>query len=250
LAHIRLSDVSVEFPIHNAASHSLQLHVISAVGGNLAEHNRTVVVEALRGATLSLADGDRVGIVGHNGSGKTTLLRVMAGVYEPTRGSLSVDGRLSSFTDITLGMDPEATGLENIVFRLVFMGLTFAQARAHSQAIAEFSELGEYLRVPVRTYSTGMFLRLAFAISTAVEPEIILMDEMIASGDARFIAKAQARLADLLQRVKILVLATHDAAIIRRLCNKVVWLHHGEVRMIGSFHEVYPLYLTDTGARS
>ena len=191
MAHIRLSDVGVEFPIHNAHSRSLQLQVFGKLGGKLAQHKQAVFVRALQGVNLSFEDGDRVGIIGHNGAGKTTLLRVLAGVYEPTFGSISVDGRLSSFTDITLGMDPEATGLENIIFRCVFMGLSFAEARRLSPSIQEFSELGEFLRLPVRTYSTGMFLRLAFAISTSIEPDIIIMDEMIAGGDARFIEKAK-----------------------------------------------------------
>jgi ABC-type polysaccharide/polyol phosphate transport system ATPase subunit len=246
MAHIRLVDVQVEFPIHNASSRSLQLHMLASVGGRLAEHKKSVVVRALDGLNLSLHNGDRVGVVGHNGAGKTTLLRVLAGVYEPTRGTVSLVGRLSSFTDITLGMDPEAPGIDNIVFRSVFMGLSFAEARRLSPSIEEFSELGEYLKMPVRTYSTGMFLRLAFAISTAIEPDILVMDEMIGAGDAKFIAKAQARLSDLLQRVKILVLATHDAVIMRKLCNKIVWLDHGKIRKIGPFDEVYPLYLAGT----
>jgi len=246
MAHIKLTDVGVEFPIHNANSRSLQLQVFSALGGKLARHSRAVFVRALNGVNLDLQEGDRVGIVGHNGAGKTTLLRVLAGVYEPTQGALSIDGRLSSFTDITLGMDPEATGLDNIIFRCVFMGLSFAEARKLSPSIEEFSELGEFLRLPVRTYSTGMFLRLAFAISTSIEPEIIVMDEMIGAGDARFLEKAKRRLADLLTRVKILVVATHDSSIMESLCNKIVWLEHGEVRKIGPFTEVYPDYLAAT----
>lgn len=243
MAHISLKNVAVEYPIHNAASRSLQLHVISAVGGTIDAHKRSTVVRALRGIDLEVVDGDRIGIVGHNGAGKTTLLRVLAGVYEPTAGQLSIDGRRSSFTDLTLGMDPEATGLENIIFRLVFLGLTFAEARTLSAEIAEFSDIGEFLKMPVRTYSTGMFLRLAFAISTAVEPEIIIMDEMIGAGDARFVAKAQGRLSELLKKAKILMLATHDAVIMQRLCNKVVWLDHGSIRMMGPFDEVYQSYL-------
>ena len=246
MARIRLTDVTVDFPIHNASSRSLQLHVFGSIGGKLAEHRKAVVVRALNGLTLSLQDGDRVGVIGHNGAGKTTLLRVLSGVYEPTRGRRAIEGRLSSFTDITLGMDPEATGLDNIIFRCVFMGLSFAEARQLSPSIQEFSELGDYLRLPVRTYSTGMFLRLAFAISTSIEPEIVVMDEMIGAGDAAFVAKAQARLAQLLQRIQILVLATHDKGIMEKLCNKVIWLDHGEVRHIGSFAEVYPLYIDAT----
>ncbi|MBX9589375.1 MAG: ABC transporter ATP-binding protein [Hyphomonadaceae bacterium] len=246
MAHIKLSDVAVEFPVHNGSSRSLQLHMLAAIGGRLAEYKKCIVVRALEDVNLDLQDGDRVGIVGHNGAGKTTLLRVLAGVYQPSHGALSIDGRLSSFTDITLGMDPEASGVDNIVFRSVFMGLSFAEAKRLSPSIEEFSELGEFLRMPVRTYSTGMFLRLAFAISTAVEPDIIVMDEMIGAGDAHFIAKAHARLAALLQRVKILVLATHNALIMQSLCNKLVWLDHGQIRKTGSFDEVYPLYLAGT----
>jgi ABC-type polysaccharide/polyol phosphate transport system ATPase subunit len=243
LAHIRLSDVGVEFPIHNAHSRSLQLQVFGKLGGKLAQHKQAVFVQALQGVSLHIEDGDRVGIIGHNGAGKTTLLRVLAGVYEPTFGTISMEGRLSSFTDITLGMDPEATGLENIIFRCVFMGLSFAEARRLSPSIEKFSELGEFLRLPVRTYSSGMFLRLAFAISTSIEPEIIIMDEMISGGDARFMERAKSRLTNLLERTKILVLATHSVEIMHSLCNKVVWLDHGEVRKVGSFEEIHPLYL-------
>ncbi|MBV8446678.1 MAG: ABC transporter ATP-binding protein [Hyphomicrobiales bacterium] len=243
MAHIKLSDVGVEFPIHNAHSRSLQLQVFGKLGGKLAQHKQAIFVQALQGVNLSFEDGDRVGVIGHNGAGKTTLLRVLAGVYEPTYGTMSIEGRLSSFTDITLGMDPEATGLENIIFRCVFMGLSFAEARRLSPSIQEFSELGEFLRLPVRTYSSGMFLRLAFAISTSIEPDIIIMDEMISGGDARFMERAKARLTSLLERTKILILASHSAEIMQSLCNKVIWLDHGEVRKIGSFEEVHPAYL-------
>jgi len=245
MARISLSSVTVDFPIHNASSRSLQLHVFGAIGGALAEHKKAVVIRALDDVTLTLEDGDRVGILGQNGAGKTTLLRVMAGAYPPMRGTIAVDGRVSSLTNINLGMDLEATGLENIVFRCVFMGLTFAEAKQLSPSIQEFSELGEYLRLPVRTYSAGMFLRLAFAISTSIEPEILLMDEMISAGDARFIAKAQGRLTELLRRVKILVLATHDVGIMQSLCNKVIWMHQGKVRKAGTFQETYPIYLAE-----
>jgi ABC-type polysaccharide/polyol phosphate transport system ATPase subunit len=246
MTRIRLVDVTVDFPIHNASSRSLQLHVFGAIGGKLAEHKKAVVVRALNNISLEFGEGDRIGIVGHNGAGKTTLLRVLAGAYKPTRGTIDIQGRVTPFTDITLGMDPEATGLENIVFRCVFMGLTFAEAKRLSPSIEKFSELGEYLRLPVRTYSSGMFLRLAFAISTSIAPDIIIMDEMIAAGDARFIAKAEARLSELLQQAKILVFATHDARMMQRLCNKVVWLDHGQVRSVGSFEEISSAYLATT----
>ena len=244
MALISLENVSIDFPIHNADSRSFQLRVLGALGGKIDEHKRAVIVRALKNVTLQFEDGDRIGIVGHNGAGKTTLLRVLAGVYEPTSGTVKIDGRISSFTDIALGMDPEATGLENIIFRCVFMGLSFKAAHQLSPSIEEFSELGEYLRLPVRTYSTGMFVRLAFAISTAIDSDIIIMDEMIGAADARFVAKAQQRLSEILQRAKIMVVASHDPGIIKSLCSKVVWLHHGEVQNVGGFDEVYPMYLT------
>jgi ABC-type polysaccharide/polyol phosphate transport system ATPase subunit len=178
-------------------------------------------------------DGDRIGVIGHNGSGKTTLLRVLAGVYSPVQGTATIEGSISSFTDLTLGMDPESTGWENIIFRCAFMGLSFRDAQRLAPSIAEFSELGEYLNLPTRTYSAGMYLRLAFAISTSIEPEILIMDEMISAGDAQFIEKAKRRLSEIVDKSNILLLASHDMRVIQRLCNKVVWLERGSIKQWG-----------------
>ncbi|MFH1345544.1 MAG: ABC transporter ATP-binding protein [Pseudomonadota bacterium] len=243
MASISLHDVSVEFPVRTPDAHSLQLRLWSAIGGKLATQANGVSVRALSKINLTLSGGDRIGLVGNNGAGKTTLLRVLAGAYPPTSGAVRRVGRIVALTDISLGMDPEATGLENIVFRLVFLGHTFAEARKLSPEIEEFSELGEYLRMPVHTYSSGMYLRLAFSISTAVNSEILVMDEMISAGDAHFIAKAQLRLTELLKRVSIIVLATHDAAVMKGFCNRLVWLDRGEIRGIGGFDEIYPSYI-------
>jgi ABC-type polysaccharide/polyol phosphate transport system ATPase subunit len=170
---------------------------------------------------------------------------VVSGVYPPLAGEAVIEGKVSSFTDITLGMDPEATGWQNITFRCVFLGLTFAQAKELAPSIGEFSELGEYLDLPVRTYSAGMFMRLAFAISTAVQPDILVMDEMIGAGDQSFIDKAQKRIAGLLEKARILVLASHSEPIIRGFCNKALWLEKGQVRILGAVDEVLRAY---TGA--
>src|SRR6516165_8332274 len=210
MARISLRQVVVDFPVINAASQSLQLRLYQALGGKLTSSHRTVVVRALDGVDLALNDGDRLGVIGHNGSGKTTLLRVLAGVYVPETGSVTIEGSISSFTDLTLGMDPESTGWENIIFRCVFMGMSFREAKRRSSAIAEFSGLGEYLNLPTRTYSSGMFLRLAFSISTSVEPEILIMDEMISAGDSEFIEKAKRRLLEIVDTANILALASHD----------------------------------------
>ena len=242
MACISLRRVVVEFPIINASSRSLQLRLYQALGGKLTSYNRTVVVRALDGIDLELKDGDRLGIVGHNGSGKTTLLRVLAGVYPPVRGSAEIKGSISSFTDITLGMDPEATGWDNIIFRCVFMGLSLQEAKRRSPAIAEFCELGGYLDLPIRTYSAGMNLRLAFAISTSVDPDILIMDEMISAGDLQFIEKAKARLHEVIGKANILALASHDLQMVRSICNKVVWLEHGVIKKIGPSDDVVTAY--------
>jgi ABC-type polysaccharide/polyol phosphate transport system ATPase subunit len=242
MARINLKNVVVDFPIVNASSQSLQLRLFQSLGGKLTSHRKTVVVRALDGVDLELRDGDRLGIIGHNGSGKTTLLRVLAGVYPPGQGSATIEGSISSFTDLTLGMDPESTGWENIIFRCAFMGMSFREAKRRTPAIAEFSELGEYLNLPTRTYSTGMFLRLAFAISTSIEPEILIMDEMISAGDAQFIEKAKRRLREVVGKAHILVLASHDMEIIQRVCNKVVWLEQGTIKQFGPSERVVQAY--------
>ena len=155
---------------------------------------------------------------------------------------MAIEGSISSFTDMTLGMDPKLTGWENIIFRCVFLGLSFREAKRLSPAIAEFSDLGNYLDLPTRTYSSGMFLRLAFAISTSIEPDILIMDEMISAGDAQFIAKAERRLRELVDKANILVLASHDMKIIQQMCNKVAWLEHGDFKQFGPPEVVMAAY--------
>jgi ABC-type polysaccharide/polyol phosphate transport system ATPase subunit len=242
MARISLRDVSVSFPIFTQHTRSIKTAVFSKLGGTLSAHNDTVIVRALQNVSLELRDGDRLGVIGLNGAGKTTFLRVISGVYPPRSGEAIIEGKVSSFTDITLGMDQEATGWQNIIFRSVFLGSTFAEAEALAPSIGEFSELGEYLDLPVRTYSSGMFVRLAFAISTAIEPDIVVMDEMIGAGDQSFIEKAQKRVAQLLDRARILVLASHSELIIQSFCNKVLWLEKGLIKMFGPVEEVMAAY--------
>ena len=244
MASITLQGVNISFPIFTSNTRSIKTAVFSRLGGTLASHNNTVIVHALKDVSVNLANGDRLGLVGHNGAGKTSFLRVVAGVYPPLVGTIFIEGKVSSFTDLTLGMDMEATGWQNIIFRCVFLGMTFGEAKARAPSIGEFSELGEYLALPVRTYSTGMFVRLAFAISTSVLPDIVVMDEMIGAGDPGFIDKAQTRLTKLLERAQILVLASHSEPIIRAFCNKVLWLDKGRVQMLGPVDEVLSAYLS------
>lgn len=234
--------MTVSFPIFTQHTRSIKNAVFTRLGGRLADHDGTVHVNALSDVSLELRDGDRLGLVGHNGAGKTTFLRVVAGVYPPISGDVVIDGKVSSYTDITLGMDYEATGWQNIIFRCIFLGMTFAEADRLAPSIAEFSELGEYLDLPVRTYSSGMFVRLAFAISTAAQPDIVIMDEMIGAGDQQFIEKAQKRVTEMLNRARIMILASHSEVIIRNFCNKVAWLEKGSVRTIGPTAEILPAY--------
>lgn len=248
MAHVKFDNISVSFPIYTAHTRSLKVDLTSRLGGRLASYNQSISVQALSNISLDLADGDRIGLIGHNGAGKTTFLRVVAGVYEPDQGQASIEGKIAALTDISLGMDPEATGWDNITFRCVFMGLSFADAKRLAPQIAEFSELGEYLQVPVRTYSSGMFVRLAFAISTSIYPDIIVMDEMISVGDQRFIDKAKKRIQELLDRSKILVLASHDLGLIKSVCNRVLWLEKGKVRAMGDPEMIVGEYLASANA--
>ncbi len=245
MAHIRLRNVSLRYPVYTTRARSLRQTLFSRLGGTLAPNKNIMVVEALREINLELVDGDRVGIVGHNGAGKTTLLRTLARIYEPQDGQVEVEGTISCFVDITLGMDSEATGWENIVFRGAFLGLTFSQARELSPSIAEFSELGSFLDMPIRTYSSGMYMRLAFAVSTAVISDILIMDEMIGVGDARFLDKADKRMSNVIDRAKIMVIATHSIPILSRFCNKLVWLEKGQIKAFGPLHEVLPGFQSD-----
>jgi ABC-type polysaccharide/polyol phosphate transport system ATPase subunit len=244
MASIRLDHVSVSFRIYDANSRSLKKQVLAmSTGGRIGtDANNHVSISALDDVSLHLDHGDRLALVGHNGAGKTTLLRVMAGIYEPTQGTIQTEGRAVPIFDLGAGMDPESTAYENIVFRGLYLGLSRAEIRAKTEEIAAFTELGSFLDMPLRTYSAGMFARLAFAISTCVEPDILLLDETIAAGDAAFIQKATRRLEDVVARTGILVFASHSESLLRDMCNKAVLLEHGRVIASGLVDEIFDRY--------
>lgn len=239
MPRVTADQLVVDFPIYGAKARSLKQSVIRAATGGLLARDPSdhVVVRALDHVSFDFRDGDRIGLVGHNGSGKSTLLRVIAGAYQPVNGRIEVEGRIASMLSITLGMDPEATGYENIYLRGAVMGLRRHEIDPLVDEICEFSELGDYIHMPMRTYSSGMSIRLAFAISTSVRADIVLMDEWLSAGDAEFSAKAQERLNHLVDRATILVLASHSPDVIRANCNKILQLQHGRVvsQVAGSF---------------
>ena len=243
-ASISLENVFVEFPIYQGGSRSLKKALLRAgTGGGIARDaaNR-VTVKALAGVDLRIQHGDRVALVGPNGAGKTTLLRVLAGVYEPTSGRVTVEGHISPLFDVGLGLNADATGYENIRMRGLLMGMTPAEIEQRMASIAEFTDLGDYLAMPVRTYSAGMTLRLAFAVATSGHPEILLMDEWLLAGDSNFLEKARRRLADFVNRSSILVLASHTEALLTEWCNKGILLDRGNVVAFGPIREVIEVY--------
>ena len=244
MASIELVDASVEIPIFNSRGRSLKTTLIRRVGGQVeADGHDIVTVKALRHLNLSLRPGDRLGLIGHNGAGKSTLLRVFAGSYEPSTGFADIQGTVSSLIDMEMGMDPELTGADNIILRGVFIGMSLKEARKNIPKIAEFSELGPYLHLPMRTYSSGMRMRLAFATSTTRHPDILLFDEMISFGDAGFALRAKRRLSSLMDRAKILALASHDLKSLQTYCNRAILLEAGAIIAEGSVEEVWDRYI-------
>ena len=238
MVSIDIHNAYVDFPIFDAKSRSLKKAVLGAAGGRIGTETKVPIIEALRDVTLSLRQGERVGLVGHNGAGKSTLLRLMSGIYEPTRGRSRIQGRVAPVFDLGVGMDPEISGYENIMVRGLFLGMTRKQMQARVDDIAEFCELGDYLSMPLRTYSTGMRVRLALGVVTSIDPEILLLDEGIGAVDAQFLAKARDRLNALVERSGMLVFASHSDEFLVDLCDSAIWLDRGVVREHGPLREV------------
>jgi ABC-2 type transport system ATP-binding protein len=249
MASISVANLSIDIPVYDVASSSIRKILLAGtVGGGFAQSGHNLVVNALKNVSFEAREGDRIGLVGVNGSGKTTLLRVLSGAYPPSGGSVRMEGDISPLFDLMLGMNPDATGYENIRICGLFWGLSRQDLKTRADEIAQFTELGSYLDMPIRTYSSGMLLRLAFAIATARDPEILLIDEAIGAGDAIFFRKAFARLESLAQQSSILIVATHAEVTIRRLCNKAIWLHHGSLVEYGEVGPVLDAYQRMRGA--
>lgn len=245
MTYIRLKNADLDFQIHNAGTHRL-LHpetISTFLGGKMRlTPTKRIILSALRGITLDIEDGQRLGLIGHNGSGKSTLLRLLAGIYHPTRGTVERRGRISPVFNISLGMSEDFTGYENIKLGCLLFGMTPEEIEAAVSDIEDFTELGDYLNLPFRTYSDGMKTRLSFAIATAKMPEVLLLDEGIGAGDAVFQEKAQRRMRRFVDRSQILVLASHSRELVKQMCTSAVLLEQGQMVFRGGVDEAFDVY--------
>jgi ABC-type polysaccharide/polyol phosphate transport system ATPase subunit len=245
MTSVILEKVRVDFPIYGAERSLRSALFKRATGGAIqreGKHEERVVIRALSEISMTLGEGDRLGLIGHNGSGKSTLLRVIAGIYEPVEGRVLVAGRVTPLFDTMPGLDPEDNGYENIITSGLLFGLSRDEIEKKIPDIEEFSELGEYLSLPVRTYSTGMLTRLGFATATSLDPGVLLVDEWISTGDARFVDRAIDRMHQLIGRSRIVVLASHSAPLLQSMCNKAALLHAGRLLEIGPVADVCNKY--------
>jgi len=242
MALVELNNISLTFRVRQHARTTLKELFVQRFSRR-ASDNPLTRVEALKCVDFKATEGDRLGILGHNGAGKSTLLKVLAGIYPPTSGKRTVRGQISSLFDISLGFEQEATGWENIGYRSYLQGETPRSIKDKIAPIAEFSELGRFLDMPVRCYSAGMRVRLAFAIATAIEPEILLVDEVLSVGDMAFQEKARERMYEMMAKAKIIVMVSHDLGSMKALCDRIVWLDHGTVRQVGQPDEVIAAYI-------
>jgi ABC-2 type transport system ATP-binding protein len=252
VASVKLDKVTVDFPLYDVSARSLRNLMLRRGGSSRLARNGDGVVRvmALREICLELVDGDRVGLVGPNGAGKSTLLRTIGGIYEPPQGTVTTIGNLATLLDLGLGIDPEMTGRENVFMRGIVLGMSRSDIHRKMEDIEQFAELGDSFDLPVRTYSSGMMVRLAFAVSTSIEPEILLIDEAIGAGDHFFMKKAQERVHKILSGAKILMLASHSLDAIRNFCNKCILLRDGRLVKLGPVDEVIEEYMEAEATRS
>lgn len=244
MAKITLESVSVEFPVYSINSRSIKNQFIRLGTGAkvLADANKQFIVRGLDNLNLTIEHGESVGLIGHNGAGKSTFLRTLANIYEPTSGRVHTEGSVSAMLDISNGIEYECTGYENITIHGILNGLTRNQIAAKVEEIAAFTGLGDYLHMPVRTYSSGMRVRLGFAIATTIDSEILLLDEIFSAGDSDFIKKSRGKMIELLEKASIVVLATHSDDLIREFCNKALLLEGGRIKCFGPVDEVLDFY--------
>jgi len=244
MSYVQLKNVSVDFPMFGS-NKNLRLTLIKGMtGGRIlgSSKHQVISVRALDDISLELRSGDRLGLIGHNGAGKTTLLRVLAGVYAPTQGNIIVDGKITPLLQQSPGLEMEDSGYENIITCGMLLGMSMDEIQSKVASIIEFSDLGDYIFFPVRTYSSGMLARLSFSIATSIDPGILILDEGIGAADARFSDKAAMRIKELVSKTDILVLASHSDALIESMCNKAILMDHGRLIDFGSVSEITKRY--------
>ena len=247
---IEVRQLSLSFPIYSASARSLRKRLIpTSVGGTLlSSASNTIFVRALDDVNLTVKDGERVGLIGPNGAGKTTLLKVLAGVYTPSSGRIEVRGSISAALNSTLGIDGEVTGRENIYLLGYYRGLTKAKIEANIEDIIKVADLGQFIDLPVHTYSAGMQGRLTFAVATSFEPDVLLMDEWLGAGDGAFVKRAHERTKEFVGKARIMILASHSLAIVREFCTHCAYLNRGKVLGYGPTEEIIALYEADMAA--
>lgn len=244
MSYVQLKNVSVDFPMFGS-NKNLRLSLIKGItGGRIlgSSKHQAISVRALDDISLELRSGDRLGLIGHNGAGKTTLLRVLAGVYAPTQGNIIVDGKITPLLQQAPGLEMEDSGYENIITCGMLLGMSMDEIQSKVASIIEFSDLGDYIFFPTRTYSSGMLARLSFSIATSIDPGILILDEGIGAADARFSDKAAMRIKELVSKTDILVLASHSDALIESMCNKAILMDHGRLIDFGSVSEITKRY--------
>ncbi len=240
MTSIDLENVSLYFRVRQNRRVALKDFIVNRMFRKSV--NPYMEVRALSHVSLAIRQGDRLGIVGHNGAGKSTLLKLLAGVYPPTAGKRIINGQVSSLFDLQLGFEPEASGWENIAYRGYLQGETPKTIKNKLAEIAEFSELGEFLNNPVRHYSSGMLVRLAFSVASAIDPEILLVDEVLSAGDLAFQKKCRRRMEEMIARAHLIVMVSHDLDALSQFCNRAIWLDHGQIRNIGSTDDIIDEY--------
>ena len=241
MSSIRVEHLSIKFRIYHDRSPSLKDYF-----ANLFKRKSQTAYSdfwAVKDVSFEVRAGDRVGIVGHNGAGKSTLLKALCRVYESSDGKISVDGRIAPLLEIGAGFHPEFTGRENIYLNGAIIGYTKQQLSEVEPEVIAFAELEEFIDTAVKYYSTGMYMRLAFSLATAIHPDILILDEIFAGGDAAFMAKARARMYALIDKANIMIMVSHDLQLVKSLCNRVIWMDHGKVVADGSPEDIVERYL-------
>lgn len=243
---ITLSNIHLDYPIYHAQAFSLKHSLVTAFTGGILrkEKKKSLMVSALKDISFSLTQGDRLGLIGHNGAGKTTLLKVLAGIFHPTQGRLRIEGKVSTLFNVQLGTYEEMTGYENLYLSSIIRGKSCSEAKRALASMGEFTGLGDYLYVPMHTYSAGMKMRVGFSVATEGNPDILLIDEIFGTGDKNFLSQSIERMTSFIDRSGILVFSSHSEDLLKKFCNKILILQQGAIEFFGNTEEALSFYKT------